>query len=58
MRASDVTVTADADEEELHLAVRDGGVGGAASGKGSGLIGLIDGVEALGGQLTISSPSA
>jgi signal transduction histidine kinase len=55
-RASDVTVTADADEEELHLAVRDDGVGGAASGKGSGLIGLIDRVEALGGRLTISSP--
>jgi signal transduction histidine kinase len=55
-QASELAVTADADEEVLHLIVRDDGVGGATAGKGSGLIGLIDRVEALGGQLIISSP--
>jgi signal transduction histidine kinase len=55
-QASELAVTADADEEVLQLTVRDDGVGGATAGKGSGLIGLIDRVEALGGQLIISSP--
>jgi signal transduction histidine kinase len=39
----------------LRLAISDDGIGGADSHKGSGLIGLIDRVEALGGQLRISS---
>ena len=34
----------------------DDGIGGAASGGGSGLRGLADRVEALGGWLTVSSP--
>jgi signal transduction histidine kinase len=55
-QACELAVTADADEEVLQLTVRDDGVGGATAGKGSGLIGLIDRVEALGGQLVISSP--
>jgi signal transduction histidine kinase len=54
-QASSVTVTARADGERLYLIVRDDGVGGATSGKGSGLIGLKDRVEALGGRLTVSS---
>ena len=41
----------------LHLSVRDDGVGGAAPGRGSGLIGLTDRVEALGGTISIASPS-
>jgi signal transduction histidine kinase len=41
----------------LHLSVRDDGVGGAAPGRGSGLIGLTVRVEALGGTISISSPS-
>jgi hypothetical protein len=36
--------------------VSDDGVGGAAPGSGSGLIGLVDRVEALGGKLSIDSP--
>ena len=32
------------------------GIGGADAGKGSGLIGLTDRVEALGGQMQITSP--
>jgi signal transduction histidine kinase len=54
-QASQVTVTVEADEKQLRLSVRDDGVGGAVPGGGSGLIGLKDRVEALGGQLRITS---
>ncbi|MEV0129027.1 CHASE3 domain-containing protein [Dactylosporangium sp. NPDC050688] len=40
----------------LQLTVRDDGVGGAVAGRGTGLVGLTDRVEALGGTLTVSSP--
>jgi signal transduction histidine kinase len=40
----------------LVLSVRDNGVGGADSGRGSGLVGLHDRVEALGGTIRIESP--
>jgi signal transduction histidine kinase len=40
----------------LVLEVADDGIGGAVPGGGSGLRGLADRVEALGGRLTISSP--
>jgi signal transduction histidine kinase len=40
----------------LVLEVVDDGIGGAAAGGGSGLRGLADRVEALGGRLTVSSP--
>jgi len=53
--ASKVNVSAEADDAHLRLSIRDDGIGGADSHKGSGLIGLIDRVEALGGQLRISS---
>jgi|GEM_PF-867177 len=56
-QASELTVTLTVDDENLHLLVRDDGVGGADFSKGSGLIGLKDRVEALGGQLDISSPA-
>jgi signal transduction histidine kinase len=39
----------------LRLAVDDDGVGGAAFGQGSGLLGLKDRVEALGGRITLQS---
>jgi signal transduction histidine kinase len=54
-RASQVTVTVQADDNRLHLEVEDDGVGGADPGGGSGLIGLKDRVEALGGRIFISS---
>jgi PAS domain S-box-containing protein len=54
-QASEVTVSARAEDGNLSLAIQDDGIGGADSGKGSGLIGLIDRVEALGGQLKIAS---
>jgi signal transduction histidine kinase len=56
-QASQLTVTLNVDDENLHVLVRDDGVGGADSNNGSGLIGLTDRVEALGGQLDISSPA-
>lgn len=39
------------------VVVRDDGIGGAEPGPGSGLVGLADRVEALGGRLHIDSPS-
>jgi signal transduction histidine kinase len=43
-------------DEVLRLAVRDDGVGGADPAHGSGLVGLRDRVEALGGRLEVASP--
>ena len=40
----------------LLLSIRDDGVGGANPGQGSGLVGLHDRVEALGGTIRIESP--
>ena len=40
----------------LRLSIDDDGDGGADPAQGSGIIGLIDRVEALGGQLTLRSP--
>jgi signal transduction histidine kinase len=54
-QASQLAVCANVDDENLHLLVRDDGIGGADFDKGSGLIGLKDRVEALSGQLTLSS---
>jgi signal transduction histidine kinase len=54
-RASEVTVRVEAQGANLHLSIEDDGIGGADTAKGSGLTGLIDRVEALGGQMTISS---
>jgi signal transduction histidine kinase len=41
----------------LWLSVGDDGVGGAEPVRGSGLIGLRDRVEALGGSIQITSPA-
>jgi signal transduction histidine kinase len=40
----------------LQVSIRDDGLGGADPSRGSGLIGLIDRVQALGGTLTLLSP--
>lgn len=53
--ASEVQVRVEADAASLHVSIRDDGVGGADARKGSGLTGLTDRVEALGGRLQISS---
>ncbi|MFE7761576.1 PAS domain S-box protein [Streptomyces sp. NPDC057438] len=55
-RASVVTVAGQERSGVLELVIRDDGAGGAEPGKGSGLIGLIDRVEAIGGRLTLTSP--
>jgi signal transduction histidine kinase len=54
-RASMVEVCADTEGQDLHLSIRDDGIGGADAAKGSGISGLRDRVEALGGTLSISS---
>jgi signal transduction histidine kinase len=41
----------------LKLVIRDDGVGGADPGQGTGLVGLADRIEALGGRLEIVSPA-
>jgi signal transduction histidine kinase len=56
-RASEVKVQARVTDTSLDLLVADDGVGGADSGKGSGLIGLKDRIEALGGNLRVASPA-
>ncbi|GAA3051322.1 hypothetical protein GCM10010464_14640 [Pseudonocardia yunnanensis] len=54
--ASGVDVRMETDNGVLHLSVRDDGRGGARAGGGSGLIGIKDRVEALGGRLSLHSP--
>jgi signal transduction histidine kinase len=54
-RASVVHVAVDQTNGMLHLSVRDDGVGGADPARGSGLIGLRDRVEAIGGSIGIES---
>jgi signal transduction histidine kinase len=45
------------DHDVLHLSIRDDGAGGADPVRGSGLTGLADRVEALGGTIAITSPA-
>jgi signal transduction histidine kinase len=54
--ASAAQVEVSAGEGVLRVSVRDDGRGGAAFGRGSGLLGLKDRVEALGGRITLHSP--
>jgi signal transduction histidine kinase len=42
--------------DQLRVEVADDGVGGATIGGGTGLVGLADRVEALGGRLAVKSP--
>ena len=54
--ASVAYVDAYPQDGRLHLSVRDDGAGGADLTKGSGLLGLADRIQALGGTITIDSP--
>ncbi|MFN2555291.1 MAG: GAF domain-containing sensor histidine kinase [Nitriliruptorales bacterium] len=54
--ASVVRVELELREATLGLSIRDDGVGGAHPSKGSGILGLIDRVEALGGKMSVTSP--
>jgi signal transduction histidine kinase len=55
-RASAVQVNVDAAHGILRVSVSDDGVGGADFTRGSGLVGLKDRVEALGGRISLESP--
>jgi signal transduction histidine kinase len=54
--AAVVSVSVRVEGDMLLLSIRDDGVGGADSSRGSGLIGLRDRAEALGGTIEIKSP--
>lgn len=54
--ATEVAITATTDDGGLRLTVTDDGDGGADPHNGSGLIGLHDRIDTVGGTLTISSP--
>jgi len=54
--ASIVQVDAEVSGNTLRVCVRDDGVGGADPLRGSGLVGLRDRIETLGGVFTIHSP--
>ncbi|HEY6496724.1 MAG TPA: GAF domain-containing sensor histidine kinase [Trebonia sp.] len=56
-QASVIDVCVDARDGALTLSVSDDGVGGADPSRGSGIIGLRDRVEALGGTILVLSPS-
>ena len=55
-RASAVSVEVEVAGDVLRVAVRDDGVGGADFTGGTGLVGLKDRVEALGGRIFLDSP--
>jgi signal transduction histidine kinase len=55
-QASEVRVQAHTTDEILSVCISDDGIGGADSRKGSGLIGLKDRIEVLGGRMRVASP--
>ncbi|HWD76635.1 MAG TPA: GAF domain-containing protein [Solirubrobacteraceae bacterium] len=54
-RPSRVRVEVESDDTTLRLAIHDDGIGGADPARGSGLVGLSDRIESLGGRLQIIS---
>jgi PAS domain S-box-containing protein len=56
-RATQVAVSGQTNDHTLSLSIHDDGIGGADMGNGSGLVGLADRVEALGGRMRIKSPA-
>jgi signal transduction histidine kinase len=55
-QASEATIRVTREDDVLVVEVGDDGIGGADGANGSGLRGLTDRVEALGGRLQVSSP--
>ncbi len=51
-----VTVVTDTGSGVLHVAVSDDGIGGAHFNRGTGLVGLKDRAEAMGGRIFLDSP--
>jgi signal transduction histidine kinase len=54
--ANVVHLIASNDDGVLTLEVGDDGIGGVDAGRGSGILGLTDRAEALGGTISITSP--
>jgi signal transduction histidine kinase len=55
-QASEVRIRARTTGASLDLLISDDGIGGADSGRGSGLIGIKDRIEVLGGRMQVDSP--
>jgi len=55
--ATDVDVVVETVDATVRLQILDNGIGGAEFGRGSGLLGLQDRVEALGGTIRVASPA-
>jgi signal transduction histidine kinase len=55
-QASLVRVAVERRNDSLRVAIQDDGAGGADPGRGSGLLGLRDRVEAMGGTIVVDSP--
>ena len=56
-RASLITIEIESTDTALRATVQDDGIGGAVVGIGTGLSGLIDRLDALGGTVAVISPS-
>lgn len=56
-QASVVRIAVEARRSALEIMISDDGIGGADPSRGSGLIGLTDRIEALGGTIDVSSPA-
>jgi PAS domain S-box-containing protein len=54
--ASEISIALRTSGSAIRARIEDDGVGGAETSAGSGLVGLIDRVEALGGRFTLDSP--
>ena len=54
--ASSATVVVDRADRVVLVSIRDDGVGGADLSRGTGLTGLLDRVQALGGRIDVESP--
>jgi PAS domain S-box-containing protein len=54
--ATEMSVTVASAGNALRVTIADNGIGGAEASAGSGLVGLIDRVEALGGRFALDSP--
>jgi signal transduction histidine kinase len=55
-QASVIDLRVQGDDSALTLSIRDDGIGGADPSRGTGIIGLKDRVEALGGTISVLSP--
>jgi PAS domain S-box-containing protein len=55
-RAAEISVELASSADGIRARIEDDGIGGAEASAGSGLVGLIDRVEALGGRFALDSP--